>query len=74
MIGDLTSTEISLILAGAVTFVCYVTFLVAPAWASYGRVWEKVAASVLTLFMLASLLMVGIVLGAAVVLTYDRWA
>ncbi len=74
MIGDLTPTEISVILAGAVTLVCYLTFLVAPAWASYGRVWEKIAASVLTLFMLASLLMVGIVLGAAVVWTYDRWA
>ena len=74
MIGDLSPTEISLILAGAVTLVCYVVFIVAPAWASYGRVWEKLAASTLTVFMLASLLMVGIVLGAAVVWTYDRWA
>jgi hypothetical protein len=74
VIEELTPTEISLILAGAVTLVCYVVFLAAPAWASYGRAWEKVAASFLTLFMLASLLMVGIVLGAAVVWTYDRWA
>ena len=74
MIADLTPLEISLVLAGSVTFVCYTVFIVAPAWGSYGRTWEKLAASFLTLFILASLLMVGIVLGAAVVWTYDRWA
>lgn len=73
MISDLTPTEISLILAGTITAICYVVFIVAPAWASYGRVWERIAASVLTLFILASVLMVGIVLGAAVVWTYDTW-
>ena len=74
MISDLTPTQISLILSGTITFICYVVFIVAPAWASYGRVWERVAASLLTLFILASVLMVGIVLGAAVVWTYDTWA
>jgi hypothetical protein len=37
-------------------------------------VWERIAASVLTLFILASVLMVGVLLGAAVVWTYDTWA
>ncbi len=73
MISDLTPTEISLILAGTITFICYVVFIVAPAWASYGRVWERIAASILTLFILATVLMIGIVLGAAVVWTYDTW-
>ena len=74
MISDLGPVDISLILAGSVTLVCYLVFIVAPAWASYGRVWEKFAASFLTVFILASLLMVGVLLGAAVVWTYDRWA
>ena len=74
MISDLSPLQISLILAGSVTFVCYLVFIVAPAWGSYGRAWEKLAASFLTVFILAALLMVGIVLGAAVVWTYDRWA
>ena len=71
---DPTPLQISLGLSGLITLICYVTFIVAPAWSSYGRVWERIAASVLTLFILASLLMVGVVLGAAVVWTYDRWA
>ena len=79
MISDVFSdgvspTELSIMIAGAITLISYGVFIVAPAWASYGRVWERVAASVLTLFILASVLMVGIVLGAAVVWTYDTWA
>ena len=75
MLSDgLSPTEISILLAGAITAITYVVFIVAPAWASYGRVWERIAASVLTLFILATVLMIGIVLGAAVVWTYDTWA
>ncbi len=65
---------ISIGLSALIVLICYFTFLVAPAWASYGRVWERIAASFLTVFMLASLLMVGVLLGAAVVWTYDTWA
>lgn len=71
---DPSPLQISLGLAGLITLICYAVFIVAPAWSSYGRVWERIAASLLTLFILASLLMVGVVLGAAVVWTYDRWA
>jgi NADH:ubiquinone oxidoreductase subunit K len=38
---------------------------------SFGRLWERVAASVLTLFMLATLLAVGVVIGLAVVWSYN---
>jgi hypothetical protein len=71
---DPSPVEISLMLSGLIVLICYVLFIVAPAWTSYGRVWERIAASFLTLFILASLLMVGIVLGAAVVWTYDTRA
>ena len=74
MLSDISPLEWSLGIAGTITAICYVVFIVAPAWASYGRVWEKMAASVLTLFILATLLMVGVLLGAAVVWTYDTWA
>lgn len=74
MPADLSPLEVSLGLAGLIVFICWITFILAPAWASYGRLWERVAASFLTLFILASLLMVGVLLGAAVVWTYDTWA
>ena len=40
----------------------------------YGRMWEKIAASVLTLFILATLLGIGTAIGLAVVWTYDTYA
>ena len=45
----------------------WAVFILAPAWTSYGRAWERVAASFLTLFILAALLGIGVVAGLAVV-------
>lgn len=74
LFSDPSAVQISLVLSGLIVLICYVVFIVTPAWLSYGRVWERIAASMLTLFILASLLMVGVLLGAAVVWTYDTWA
>jgi hypothetical protein len=73
-VRHLSPTTWALIGAGAVVFVGYTVFIVAPAWASYGRVWERVAASFLTLFMLATLLGVGTGIGFAIVWFYDQYA
>ena len=45
----------------------WAVFILAPAWTSYGRLWERVAASFLTLFILATLLGIGVVVGLAIV-------
>lgn len=71
---SLSPTEISIGLAGLVTLAGYLAFIVAPAWASYGRLWERMAASFLTIFMLATLLGVGAGIGFAIVWFYDRYA
>ncbi|HEX8066973.1 MAG TPA: hypothetical protein VF520_10645 [Thermoleophilaceae bacterium] len=71
---ELSPVEISLGLAGAVALVGYGIFILAPAWASYGRLWERVAASFLTLYILATLVGAGFGIGWAIFWTYDRWA
>jgi hypothetical protein len=71
---DLSSTEIVIALASALVLVCYVLLIVMPATRCYGRVWEKLAASVLTLYVLATLLGVGAAIGLAIVWTYDTYA
>jgi hypothetical protein len=45
-----------------------------PAWESYGRLWERVSASFLTLFILATLLGIGAAVGLAIVWSYDTYA
>ncbi len=71
---NLSPTDFAIAGAGVVVLAAYGFFILAPAWASYGRVWEKIAASVLTVFMLATLLVIGGVVGFALVWSYDRWA
>jgi hypothetical protein len=53
--------------AAAACAMAWAVFILAPAWTSYGRLWERVAASFLTLFILATLLGIGVVVGLAIV-------
>jgi hypothetical protein len=71
---DFSSTQIAIALAAALVVVCWLTLLVAPAWRCYGRLWEKLAATFLTLFVLATMLGIGTGIGLAVVWTYDQYA
>jgi hypothetical protein len=69
-----SSTQIALALAAGVTLVGYAYFILVPAWVSYGRMWERVAAGFLTLFILATLVGVGAGIGFSIVWFYDRFA
>ena len=71
---DFSPTEIAIALASGVVLSCWVALIAAPAWHCYGRLWEKLAASFLTLFILGTLLGVGAAAGLAVVWTYDQYA
>lgn len=71
---SLTTTELALALGAGITGAGYIAFILLPAWQAYGRLWERVAAAFLTLFILATLLGVGAGLGFAIVWSYDRYA
>jgi O-antigen ligase len=65
---------VSLVLTGIVAAAGYGAFIVVPAWGSYGRVWERIAASFLTLFILAAMIGLGTALGGAIVWFYDQYS
>jgi hypothetical protein len=71
---DISALELTLALSAGVVGAGYLSLILAPAWQCYGRVWEKLAASFLTLFILATLLGIGGAIGLAVVWTYDQYA
>jgi hypothetical protein len=73
-VRHLSPTTWALFGAGLVVLLGYTVFILVPAWASYGRVWERVAASFLTLFMLGTLLGIGTGIGFAIVWFYDQYA
>ena len=69
---DLTPTQIALGAGGLVGVAGWAVFILAPAWASYGRLWERVAASFMSLFILATLAGLGAGLGALFLLIYTN--
>jgi hypothetical protein len=69
---QLTTTEIAIGAGGLVAFIAYVVFIVVPAWVSYGRWWERIAASFMTLFILASLVGIGAGIGGLIVVNWGQ--
>ncbi len=57
-------------IAGLICLVVFVGLILSPALSAHGRVWEKAAAGVLSLFVLAALLVVGVVMGLVIVYYY----
>jgi hypothetical protein len=57
--------------AGLVSLAAFVGLILVPAVSSYGRIWEKAAAGVLSVFVLAALVLTGAVIGLAVVYYYN---
>lgn len=57
--------------AGLVCLVAFVGLILTPAVSSYGRLWEKAVAAVLSLFVLLALVLLGAVAGLAVVYYYN---
>ena len=67
---SLSLTEITLGASGIVALIAFCIFIAAPAWASYGRLWERVAAGFLSIYIGAALLGVGIAAGVGVIALY----
>ncbi len=53
--------------SGAICLILFVTLILSPALSAYGRIWEKAAAGFLSLFILAALVLGGIVVGLVIV-------
>jgi O-antigen ligase len=58
--------------SGVLGLIAYVVFILVPAWGAYSRIWERLAASFLTLYVLAGFVILGAAGGAAVVWFWDR--
>lgn len=52
----------------------FIAFIVIPAWTSYSKAWERIAATFLSLYVLAALLVLGVAAGAAVAYYWDQLA
>ena len=57
--------------AALISLLAFVGLILIPALNSFGRVWEKAAASFLSLFVLVALILIGIALGLVITLYTD---
>ena len=58
--------------AGVFSLAAYAAWVLVPAWTSYSRGWQRVAAAFLSLYVLAAMVGLGIVAGGAVIWFWDR--
>ena len=58
--------------AGVFSFAAYVAFVAVPAWHAYSRVWQRVAAVFLSLYVLATMVGIGILIGVLVTLNWSQ--
>lgn len=63
--------RIILIATGVVAVAAYVGLLLVPAWRSYSRIWERIAAAFLSIYVLAGCLAIGVAGAAGVVWAWD---
>ncbi len=57
--------------AGVISVLAFCALILVPAVGSYGRTWEKVTAGLLSVFVLAALVLIGVAAGVAIVYFWD---
>jgi hypothetical protein len=71
----MTNTSITLLVAacaGVFSLGAYLAWVLMPAWSAYSRVWQRLSAAFLSLYVLLSLVGLGGAAGVAVILYWDR--
>lgn len=66
----MSTTTIDLLVGGVAVVLglaAYTGWILVPAWTSYQRLWERLAATLLTLYVLAVLVGVGVVAAVAAI-------
>jgi hypothetical protein len=58
--------------AGLLSVSAFVGLILVPALGSYGRAWEKLVAGFLSLFVLAALVLIGVVVGIVIFFNWDK--
>jgi hypothetical protein len=67
-----TWTYIALGGAAGLSLIFWVALVLVPAWTSFTRVWERVVATVLSLYVLAAFVVAGLLLGGGFLWYFDE--
>jgi hypothetical protein len=67
-----TWTYIAVGSAAGVSLIAWVALVLVPAWTSFSRAWERLVATVLSLYVLAAFVGAGLLLGGAFLWYFDE--
>jgi hypothetical protein len=67
-----TWTYIAIGSAAAISLIAWVALVLVPAWTSFSRVWERLAATVLSVYILAAFALIGLLLGGGFLWYFDE--
>jgi hypothetical protein len=67
-----TWTYIAIGSAAGVSLVAWVALVLVPAWTAFSRIWERLVATVLSLYVLAAFVGAGLMLGGAFLWYFDE--
>jgi hypothetical protein len=67
-----TWTYIAIGSAAGVSLIAWIALVLVPAWTSYSRLWERLVATVLSVYVLAAFVMVGLLLGGGFLWYFDE--
>ena len=65
-------TQLIAACVGVFSLALWAAFVLVPAWTAYTRWWERVLAAVLSVYVLAALVVMGLALGGVVLYYYDE--
>ena len=71
----MSNTQVTYVVVGAcgvLALAAYVVLLLVPAWSSYSRVWERIAATFMSIYVLLAFIGLGVGGGLAVAWFWDR--
>ena len=67
-----TWTYIAIGSAAGVSLIAWVALVLVPAWTSFSRIWERLVATVLSLYVLAAFALLGALLGGGFLWYFDE--
>jgi hypothetical protein len=67
-----TWTYIAIGSAAGISLIAWVALVLVPAWTSFSRIWERLVATVLSLYVLAAFAMLGLLLGGGFLWYFDE--
>jgi hypothetical protein len=65
-------TYVALGSAAGLSLIAWVALVLVPAWTSFSRVWERLVATVLSVYVLAAFVLAGVMLGGGFLWYFDE--